>query len=300
MSAGAPPLTARVELRLGLVLWAAAGTAAALSGAAAVFMPFAVLPLLLIVSWPTLRRHRWSEAVLDWLPFPLVVLTYEMLHAVVPRCWQSTIDPWLLEADRSMLGNDVGILLAEFVSPPLTAVLSGFYASYYVLPVSLALWWVRRNRTAFRELMMGEIGALFIGYFGYLFLPAVGPHLHLPATHFGTALGGDFVGDAIRSLNSNHGGLFPRDAFPSLHTANAVTALLVCYRHERRLLWIYAPLATGLIVATMYLRFHYAIDVLAGAALAVLWQIAVVRLVARESVTEGDGLQSGVTMENAA
>ena len=60
---------------------------------------------------------------------------------------------------------------------------------------------------------------------------------------------------------------------------NAVTALLVCLRHERRLLWIYSPLVTGLVVATVYLRFHWAIDVAAGAALAVLWQIAVVRLV---------------------
>ena len=86
-----------------------------------------------------------------------------------------------------------------------------FYASYYVLPVSLAVIWYRRNRPAFRELMMGEVGALFIGYFGYLFLPAVGPHVHLPVEYFGGPLEGDFIGDAIRSLNANHGGAFPRE-----------------------------------------------------------------------------------------
>lgn len=299
MTSDAPPLLARVEIRLGLAFWAAAGTAAALSGAAAVFFPFAIPVLLLIAAWPTLRKRPWAGVVLDWLPFPLVVLTYEMLHAVVPRCWEWTIDGWLCDADRVLFGTDVALLATDFVSEPLTVAMALFYSSYYVLPISLALIWYRRNRTAFRELMMGEVGALFIGYLGYLFLPAVGPHVHLPVEHFGEPLAGDFIGDAIRSLNANHSGFFPRDAFPSLHTANGVTALLVCLRHERRLLWVYGPLVTGLVLATMYLRFHWAVDVAAGAALAIVWQTAVVRLVARESDSGGDDLQSEVSGEAA-
>ncbi len=289
---GAPPLRQRVEIRLGLAFWAAAGTTAVLSGAGRAFAPYAIPLLLLIAAWPLLRPHRWAGAVLDWLPLPFVVLTYEMLHTVVPLCWEGTIDAWLRTADAALLGADVGVLLEPLVSPPLTTLMACFYAGYYLLPVSVGVWWWRRNRTAFRELMMGEAGALFIGYLGYLFLPAVGPHVHLAADTFGVALDGDFIGDAIRALNENHGGHFPRDAFPSLHTANGVTVLLVVWRHERRLLTIYLPLVTGLVAATMYLRFHYAIDVVAGAALAVAWQVAVVYLVARESRCPTGGLQS--------
>jgi membrane-associated phospholipid phosphatase len=297
VSGDAPPLLARVEVRLGLAFWAVAGTAAALCGAAAVFVPFAIPLLLLIAGWPHLRRASWAGAALDWLPFPLVVLTYEMLHAVVPRCWDRTIDTALREADRALIGTDVALLFADATTPALTVTMACFYSSYYLLPVSLAVWWWRRNRTAFRELMMGEVGALFIGYLGYLFLPAIGPHAHLPVEHFGGPLEGDFIGNAIRSLNDAHSGSFPRDAFPSLHTANGVTAILVCLRHERRLLWIYAPVVTGLVVATMYLRFHYAVDVVAGVVLAILWQVAVVRLVTRESENPPDHLQSPVTAE---
>ncbi len=292
MPSDAPQLTDRVEIRLGLAFWTAAGTAAVLSGAAAVFVPFAIPVLALIATWPTLRRWRGASAALDWLPLPLVVLTYEMLHAVVPRCWEWTIDPWLRAVDQGVFGADVGTLYLAYAAPALTTLMAGFYASYYLIPTTLAAWWFRRNRTAFRELMMGEVGALFIGYLGYLFLPAIGPHAYLPAEHFGGPLEGDFIGAAIRSLNANYGGHFPRDAFPSLHTANAVTALLVCLRHEKRLLWIYAPLVTGLVIATTYLRFHYVIDVVVGAALAIVWQLAVVRLVARESAVAEKGLQS--------
>jgi len=288
----APRLRDRVELRLGLAFWAATGVTAVLSGAARAFVPFAVPVLLLVAAWPFVRRRPWAGVVLDWLPLPLVVVTYEMLHRVVPACWEGTIDAWLRDADVSLFGTHVGVLLEPLVARPLTVLMACFYASYYVLPVSLGLWWYRRDRTAFRELMMGEAGALFIGYLGYLFLPAIGPHAHLPTGTFAVALDGDFIGAAIRSLNDNHGGHFPRDAFPSLHTANGVTALLVAWRHERRLLAVYTPLVLGLVAATMYLRFHYAVDVVAGAALAVIWQAAVVRLVARESDGAAGALQS--------
>ena len=292
VSDSAPRLRDRVEIRLGLAFWGTAGASAVLSGAAQTFLPYAAPVLLLIVGWPFARRRSWAGPALDWLPLPFVVLTYEMLHAVVPACWSGTIDPWLRGADLALLGADAGVLLEPLVSRPLTLLLACLYTSYYLLPVSLGVWWYRRNRTAFREVMMGGAGALFIGYLGYLFLPAVGPHAFLAPETFSVALDGDFIGAAIRSLNAGHAGDFPRDAFPSLHTANGVTAILVVWRHERRLLAIYGPCVAGIVAATVYLRFHYVVDVAAGALLAVIWQIAVVRLVARESAPAPRGLQS--------
>ena len=300
MEPAAPRLRDRVEVLLGAAFWCVAGASAALCGAADVFAPYALPVAAAACAWPIVRRRRWAVDVLDWLPFPFVVLTYGMLHALVPACWAATIDPWLAEADRALLGEHAGVLLEPLVSPALTTLMAAFYASYYVLPVSLAAWWWRRDRRAFRELMVGEVGALFVGYLGYLYLPAIGPHAHLPAATFGTALEGDFIGAVIRGLNEVHGGVFPRDAFPSLHTANAVTIVLVALRRERRVLWVYGPAVAGLIAATVYLRFHYVVDVVAGAALAVVWQRAAVGLVARESDWTPGGLQSTAGSRRAA
>lgn len=280
----APPLAARIEIRMGLAFWAVAGTCAVVCGAAERFAPFAVPVAALVVVWPLVRRSPVAGTVLDWLPLPLVVLTYEMLHAVAPACFSFRLDPWLRDVDRAVFGTDVARLLEAWVEPGLTRAMSTFYGSYYLMPLCAGIWWYRRNRTAFRELMVGEAGALFIGYLGYLFLPAEGPHAALGPHAFPTGpLVGDFTGDWIRSLNVNHGGAFPTDAFPSLHTANAVTILLVGWRQERRVAWIYLLPVAGLVAATMYLRFHYAIDVVVGALLAVAWQRFVPGLVAVES-----------------
>ncbi len=276
----APHLWQRSELALGLAFWAVAGVSAALTGALGAYLPFAAPVVLLVIIWPFVRGWRHADRVLDWLPLPLVGLTYEMLHGVVPTCWPATIDETLRGADRALFGGDVAVMLEPYVSAPLTVLLAAAYSSYYVLAASVCAWWYRdvRYRRAFREMVIGQAGLLFVGYLGYLFLPAIGPHAYIDPATFGVPIEGDFIGDAIRSRNEMYGGQFPRDAFPSLHTANAVTLVLMLWRHERRLLWLYGGLAAGIVAATIYLRFHYVVDVAAGAALAVAWQWAVPRL----------------------
>ncbi len=291
-------LLGRGELRLGLAFFAVAGCDAAVGGAFGTWLPFALPVAALVVAWPWLGRTRAAPALLDWLPFPLVILTYEMLHALVPAVRPgSLLDPTLEAADRALLGDHAGVLLEPLVTRPLTVLLACAYASYYVLPAALAVRWWRRDRRAFRELMVGETGALFVGYLGYLFLPALGPHAALPPSTFGVPLEGDFIGAAIRSLNGAHGGAFPRDAFPSLHTANAVTLVLMAWRHERRTLAVCAPLAAGIVAATVYLRFHYVMDVLAGAALAIAFQPVAVWIVRNEQAP-GARLQSDAHPES--
>ena len=278
-----PGLATRVEIRLGLAFWVIAGITAAIAGTFTDWMPYAAPVVILAALWRHLARYSWSAIVLDWVPLPLVVLTYEMLHRIVPEGRSTTLDDVLAGLDRSLLGDHASVLLEPIVSRPLTFALACFYATYYVMPVALAAWWWRRDRPAFRELVAGVVGALFIGYLGYLFLPTVGPHAFLAAETWHLPLEGDFIGPAIRSLNANHNGAFPRDAFPSLHTANAVTLLLVTFRHDRVAFAVCLVPCLALVFATVYLRFHYVVDVLAGAALAVLWQLFVPRLVAREA-----------------
>ncbi|MCE9634098.1 MAG: phosphatase PAP2 family protein [Planctomycetes bacterium] len=278
----APSLLSRPELRLAAAFWVVAGTTALFCGTFDHWLPYAAPLLAIAAAWPILRRRPWAGGVIDWLPFPLVLVGYEMLHAVSPRSWEWTIDPWLRAADRAILGGDAATYLDPFVSKPLTVTMAVCYVAYYVGPLTVAIWWARRgNRRAFRELMIAETGALFIGHLGYLFLPAMGPHVFFEPAAFHVPLVGDFVGPMIRARVHIHGN-HARDAFPSLHTANAVTLLLTTWRHSRPAFAVWLLPMLGLILATVYLRFHYVVDVFAGIALAVLWQRAAAALAARE------------------
>lgn len=283
-SASGPRARDRVELRIAAAIWVAAGLTSALCGSFADWLPYAVPVAGACALWPVVRRKAWAAPVLEWLPFPLVLVTYDMLHAVSGRCLGWTLDPWLRAADRAVFGTDVAKALEGVVTPALTTFLAACYASYYVVLLAVGIrWYAQGRRLAFREFMVAETGALFLGYFGYLLLPAMGPHVWFASSDFAVPLTGDFIGPAIRARAALHHGLNPRDAFPSLHTANAVTLLLMAWRHERRVLWFVTVPMLGLVAATVYLRFHYAVDVVVGAALAVAWQRATIALVRREA-----------------
>ena len=58
------------------------------------------------------------------------------------------------------------------------------------------------------------------------------------------------------------------DAFPSGHTMITVTVLIVAWQRARKLFWYLLPVGTLLIFSTMYCRYHYLVDVIAGLILA--------------------------------
>jgi membrane-associated phospholipid phosphatase len=74
-----------------------------------------------------------------------------------------------------------------------------------------------------------------------------------------------FINDTINSLEKTK-----FDVFPSGHTMISVAVLLVALKRARDVFWWLLPIATGLIIATVYCRFHYVVDLIAGALLAVV------------------------------
>jgi len=55
-------------------------------------------------------------------------------------------------------------------------------------------------------------------------------------------------------------------AFPSAHVAGSMVALLAAWRYRRWLFWVCLPFFLCMCVATVYGRYHYVADVLAGLA----------------------------------
>jgi hypothetical protein len=264
----------RCEILLGTGFWIVAIVVAGVRGTLGhLLYPHLLWFAAAIGGTLLLRRTRIGRGLSDWLPLLLVLLTYDMLHAVAPRSWDHRIDPWLRDADRLLLGGrDAAPLFDGIATPAVTFVLAACYASYYVLPTIAGVLWWRRDRAAFETLLGGTVRTLFVGYLGYLLLPAVGPQAFDPAYAAAPFREGDWIGPLIRLRNGLHGGNAPTDAFPSLHTANAVTLLLTAWTHDRRTFRIVVLPMAGLIVATVVLRYHYVTDLFAGTALAIALQ----------------------------
>jgi membrane-associated phospholipid phosphatase len=60
------------------------------------------------------------------------------------------------------------------------------------------------------------------------------------------------------------------DVFPSLHCAASAFVLAFDRRQSRGRFWVFLVPVVGLWFSTLYLRFHYLVDLVAGFALAAL------------------------------
>jgi membrane-associated phospholipid phosphatase len=163
-------------------------------------------------------------------------------------------------------GHQPSFLLERWINPWLTDFLSAIYFSYILLlPIVAMYFYLKKEKTAFRRIMMGYLTLMLMGIVSYLIVPAGGPLTYF-TNQYTTDLQGNALSHSVNYIIS--AGRVGYDCFPSLHIG---ISLLVCFylRDYRRKLFL--PALTYVILmclAVLYLRYHYLIDVIAAFAYA--------------------------------
>jgi membrane-associated phospholipid phosphatase len=203
----------------------------------------------------------------DWHPlmlFPLLYKEVELLAAVIGD-WRLTtaIPAW----ESALFAGQPSLYLSERLAfVPLSEYLHFCYLSYViVIPSVAAYWYVSGRRAAFGELLLMLSTVLLGSYLFFILLPVDSPYY--VSRHLGPPLSGHFFFDLVHQMSARGGAR--GGAFPSAHVSGAVVVCLVAWRHQRRLAYLIIPLTVSLIVGTVYGRFHYVLDTLAGAAVAI-------------------------------
>lgn len=235
-----------------------------------VLLRFALMgAFLAVVVFLTKHVERLPKALriaVDFYPAAFIPFVYESLGALIAAARGRARDDLLIAADRAILGGDVTVMLQPLVRPGLAALLYVAYSTYYFLPLVLgASLWKKSPEEARRFIFTLSV-CFYVSYAGYFTIPAYGPRTAL--THLHTVpLDTHPIARAIeRTINElEHTKL---DAFPSGHTMITVAVLIVAWRPARKVFRILLPIALMLIFSTMYCRYHYLVDVLAGIVLA--------------------------------
>jgi membrane-associated phospholipid phosphatase len=223
----------------------------------------------------TPERRRTRRLVREFAGYGLCFSVYGSLQWAVPLVNPSLIDPFLVLADRTLFGGfNPALLFDGYVNIPLTVLFSLLYFAhfplFFVTPLLLLLQ--RRDREQ-QEVTLALLLAMYAGYVCYFLFPALGPlyglrdlYLHpLPA-------------NPLRAIVSGYGVAI--GTFPSLHGGISAVVLIMAWRHNRRLFWLLLPLALGIWASTVYLRYHYIVDLLTGWLLAVACTLVAPRVIA--------------------
>lgn len=209
---------------------------------------------------------RRGGLLAEFYPVAFIPLVYDSLGALIPAVHPALYDAELRAIDRAIFGVDPTVWLERLVHPLLTDAMFLCYCTYYFLSIALAVALWRAERAVARRFFFTITLAYYVSYAGYFALPAVGPRftiehsVPLDATAIARA-----VAETLDHLERSK-----LDVFPSGHTMIAVAVLLVAWRRRRPAFWRLLPFASGLVASTVYCRYHYVIDLVAGTALAFL------------------------------
>lgn len=202
-------------------------------------------------------------------PVAVVVVVFDALADVAGYLIGPDRDAALTALDLALFGVHPTVWLERLVTPWLTDLMHLAYVSYYALPlVVCGRLYARGAGKEFDLAAFTLTLTLFLSYVGYLLVPAQGPRALVAALQT-APLDGVLVTEPIRRTLETLERL-KRDAFPSGHTAVAVVAVALARRLDRRLFPGILPFGAGVVLSTVYTRYHYVVDVIAGLALAAL------------------------------
>lgn len=218
-----------------------------------------------VVRWDLrVREHRTAQWRLLMLPIAFSAY-YFRLGIDLPRLGAWRADRWLLGWDRHWLGETPALRLSAVEAVWLTEMLSACYLAYFVALGLYQVGWLRARHSAGHRFFRGFYCVYALGFLGYCLLPAGGPCVVLADQFAPMKLGwiGEF-NDWVVRMGCNR-----VDVFPSLHVASTCYFLGFDAKEGRwrRFLWMLVP-GLGLCFSTLYLRYHYAVDMLAGVLLA--------------------------------
>ncbi len=216
-------------------------------------------------------RGRLQEAFYRLTLVGLIVASYMQLRWILPVVTTRRLDAELLAFDLSAFGVEPALAWDAFVTPATTEWFAFFYYSYFYLLGAhiFPIAFLERDEHALVEYALGIITVFCVAHLLYAAVPAVGPHLYWKG--FQHELTGDLWWPLVREMVDTAGA--QADVFPSLHTAAPTFCALHSFRHRRRHVfrWTWIPttfVALQIVISTMFLRWHYMIDVIAGLALA--------------------------------
>lgn len=246
-----------------------------------VLVNVAVIALIGVLAWGAeTKKTRLLIGLHRWYCYFIILFIFKEIYLMIRPIHPVDYDQFFVAIDRMMFGVNPTQWMAQFANPILTEILQIAYFSYYILFIVLGVELYRRYAIEdFDKAAFLIVYGFYLSYLGYFALPGVGPRFTLhDFPSLGIELPGVFLTEYLRAI-INAGESIPlshpnpievvqRDVFPSGHTQLTIIVMTLGVRYKLKARWFLLVCGSLLIVATVYLRYHYVIDLIAGALLA--------------------------------
>lgn len=234
--------------------------------------------------------------VSEWWPNKLIIFLRVGFQMALLSYWYpdtyefnrlfENLDHVFASLEQTLFDCQPALLFSKYYAAPwISELIHLGYFSYYPMIAFITLVYFFRRFEEFDRVAFIIVGAFFLYYFIYIFLPVAGPQFYFPVIgwenvnegvfpsighHFSTTSellpGPGYKDGLFYSLvkSSQDAGERPTAAFPSSHVGISTILLFLAYRLKGKLLLWMLPFYILLCMATVYIQAHYAIDVIGG------------------------------------
>ena len=220
-----------------------------------------------------------------WYGVAAILIIFKQVYFIIFSLNLPDWDILFIKMDYSIFGVNPTQWIYKFENPFLTEFLQIIYSYYYPMIVVFGLeLYLRHRYKEFKYSIFIIFFSFYFSYVLYMIFPANGPrfHLHDFAT-ISTELPGIFFTDYLRAF-LNFGESIPRgvhnpqdyvqrDVMPSLHIITAFLIMYLSGKFRLKSFYLYVPYLILMAIATIYLRYHYVVDIIGGiiVALFTIW-----------------------------
>ncbi len=213
-----------------------------------------------------------------WLVLALFAFLFEIMASLQHLFFDGWLDARLVEAEVALTGTESTRWLEPLIRPPLTEWMMFAYVIYLpMLPLVGFSCYKSGGEKAVNAYCWLLALSYIVCYLGFLVAPVAGPLYWQPNAYAVPLRGGFFTRCAEWIRTHQH---YPGGNFPSAHCAAGTVMLVTLARHSRVPFFLVGlPIVGSLYVATVYGRFHYIWDGVAGILVALLISCLGVRVV---------------------
>ncbi len=224
------------------------------------------LGVLLFLGFLLIWEQKKPSPFLNFIHlfYPILLLTYLFGETAWFNhlFFSHPFDDWLQKWDKLLFGFEPSVAFSKHFSEAwMSELLNMGYFSYYFMPVGVALAFFLKHPKKTDQAIFIIVTSFFIYYLFFIVFPSEGPHYYLdyPSNQ---AIHSGLFSHWVQTVE--HYGDKPTGAFPSSHVGMALIYLFLSWRRLPWLFWMILPFALLICLATVYIKAHYAVDVLGG------------------------------------
>jgi membrane-associated phospholipid phosphatase len=223
-------------------------------------------------------ENRFFSFFRHFYPLMLYLFLYRESEQLNLMFVDGYLDPAFVALEDRIFGVQPAVVLMNAFPHPLVSEFFYLsYFSYYVMIAGVGLAFYFRRREEFWHYLAVLSFVFYVCFLAFMFLPVAGPpafYMEIPKylnqqrlpyypLEFPASVTSGFFFNLMGFLYSTFetGG----GAFPSSHVAAAICVLFLSWRYLLRARYLILAATIALSFATVYCRYHYAVDVVAGA-----------------------------------